>query len=151
MPEVKAADYTTGELTSAANICRDAVELLTPTADELMRIAGEVELVEEELHFTRTSRHLNAAALHLKISEATIRRITKNVGRTYSSIGNWILGVSGASALVSLGLGLLRLVGPGSIAPYLPGIIQYASGVWFGAFISLQIVRSRIRRQPRDS
>lgn len=154
MPEVKAADYTTGELTSAANACRDAVALLTPTADELMRISAEVELPDEELHFARTSRHVNAAALHLKISEATIRRITKNVGRTYDSILSRLYLLALAGSLTSAVLGLLRLLISDSIGWHLDGLlewpVQYGMGFAGGAFLSIATLKSRIGRQPRD-
>lgn len=150
MPDVKPADYTTGELTSAANVCRDAVALLTPTADELMRISAEVELPDEELHFARTSRHVSAAALHLKISETTIRRITENAGRTYGSVKTRLLGLSVCGWTVATVIFGLCLILPRHIAQILQPYARYPLGFAIGVSIAGWIVERGFARPPRD-
>ena len=113
MPDPR--DYTTGELTSAANLFKEAADLLSPTADELIHIADGFDLdqADDALHLTRTARHLTASALHLKVGELTIRRLTRDIGRTYQAIKSRLLGLTAIAAALSL---IFHL------AAYLPGM-----------------------------
>lgn len=156
MPEVKPRDYTTGELDAAADVCRDAADLLAPTADELTHIAEslEPERADEALHLRRTSRDLLGGALHLTVGERTIRRVIKQVGRTYDSIVSRLYLLASVGFLVSGVLGLVRVFIPDSIGRHIDGLIewpiQYGTGFAGGALFSLATLKSRIRRQPRD-
>ena len=48
------------------------------------------------------ARHLTASALHLKVGEITIRRLTRDVGRTYQSVKTRLLGMTAVAAAFSL-------------------------------------------------
>lgn len=148
MSEPNPRDYTTGELTSAANLFREASELLSPTADELVRIADgfDVELADDALHLTRTARHLTASALYLKVGELTIRRLTRDIGRGYQALRNRLLVLIMFMSGVTIVLELASLL-PGHL-PHVLGEASRGPAAYLLGFATATWLADRATRPP---
>lgn len=149
MPDTAPRDYTTGELIGAAKLLGEVSDLLSPTADELMRISDELEpaRADDAIHFARTSRHLTATALHLKIGEVTIRRLVRDIGRTYQAIKTRLLGMTAAAMALSLVFHLAALV-PGVPDRILNDIGGGLGGYAMGISTAGWILHNRTRPPP---